>query len=110
KVCHDNASPNYGLTSGCKKILINNGLESGVLTSEEFCRNKLAEDHRSRTCPGPLAAPTGFEIQPPHRRRRSSQPSLLHGGGAHYSHFPSVTTYPVTLFYQFCVKPLSGFS
>lgn len=47
----------------------------------------LAEDHRSRTCPGPLAAPTGFEVQPPHRRRRSSAPRLLHGGGAHYSYF-----------------------
>lgn len=29
-------------------------------------------DHRSRTCPGPLAAPTGFEVQPPHRGRGSS--------------------------------------
>lgn len=28
----------------------------------------LAEDHRSRTCPGTLASPTGFEVQPPHRR------------------------------------------
>lgn len=31
--------------------------------SGEFRRGKLAEDHRSRTCPGPLAAPTGFEVQ-----------------------------------------------
>lgn len=30
---------------------------------------------------------TGFEVQPPHRRRRSSAPRLLHGGGAHYSYF-----------------------
>ena len=53
------------------------------------CSDKktLAEDHRSWTCPGPLAAPTGFEVQPPHRRRRSSAPRLLHGGGAHYSYF-----------------------
>ncbi len=55
--------------------------------SGEFRRGILAEDHRSRTCPGPLAAPTGFEVQPPHRRRRSSAPRLLHGGGAHYSYF-----------------------
>lgn len=48
---------------------------------ENVRRGKLAEDHRSRTCPGPLAAPTGFEVQPPHRRRRSSAPRLLHGGG-----------------------------
>ena len=54
---------------------------------ENVWRGKLAEDHRSRTCPGPLAAPTGFEVQPPHRRRRSSAPRLLHGGGAHYSYF-----------------------
>ncbi len=57
------------------------------VTLGEFRRGKLAEDHRSRTCPGPLAAPTGFEVQPPHRRRRSSAPRLLHGGGAHYSYF-----------------------
>ncbi len=49
--------------------------------SLEVSINEVAEDHRSRTCPGPLAAPTGFEVQPPHRRRRSSIPSLLHGGG-----------------------------
>lgn len=54
---------------------------------ENVRRGILAEDHRSRTCPGPLAAPTGFEVQPPHRRRRSSAPRLLHGGGAHYSYF-----------------------
>jgi len=54
--------------------------------------SKLAEDHRSRTCPGPLAVPTGVEVQPPHRRRRSSAPALLHGGGAHYSYFRDVTT------------------
>lgn len=41
---------------------------------ENVRRGILAEDHRSRTCPGPLAAPTGFEVQPPHRRRRSSAP------------------------------------
>lgn len=35
-----------------------------LMTWREF----LAEDHRSRTCPGTLASPTGFEVQPPHRR------------------------------------------
>ena len=54
-------------------------------------RETLAEDHRSWTCPGPLAAPTGFEVQPPHRRWRSSAPRLLHGGGriiATFRHLP----------------------
>lgn len=56
----------------------------GWRTSGEAFWRKI---NRSRTCPGPLAAPTGFEVQPPHRRRRSSAPRLLHGGGAHYSYF-----------------------
>ena len=30
---------------------------------------------------------------------RSSAPRLLHGGGAHYSYFPALTTYPNALFY-----------
>ncbi len=72
-------------------------------------RGILAEDHRSRTCPGPLAAPTGFEVQPPHRRRRSSAPRLLHGGGAHYSYFLALSHPPITLFFRFvspCHDPL----
>lgn len=68
-----------------------------------FKRSKLAESHRSRTCPGPLAAPTGFEVQPPHRRRRPSAPALLHGGGAHYSYFQAVTTLFERKFYRICV-------
>ena len=53
---------------------------------ENVRRGILAEDHRSRTCPGPLAAPTGFEVQPPHRRRRSSAPrSVL--SRKHYSSY-----------------------
>lgn len=67
------------------------GIIRDLLSCVEFERSKLAEDHRSRTCPGPLAVPSGFEVQPPHRRRRPSAPRLLHGGGAHYSYFQAVT-------------------
>lgn len=58
----------------------------------------LAEDHRSRTCPGSLATPTGFEVQPPHRRRRSSEPSLLHGGRRIIGAFQTLTNTRCVLF------------
>ena len=67
---------------------------------ENVRRGILAEDHRSRTCPGTLASPTGFEVQPPHRRWRSSAPRLLHGGGAHYSYFLRFP-HPLTHFFNF---------
>lgn len=63
-------------------------------------RVTLAEDHRSRTCPGPLAVPTGFEVQPPHRRRRSSAPALLHGGRRIIGAFQTLTNTPATLFFR----------
>ena len=79
-----------------------------AIATVTFCINRetdtdcdgrsLAEDHRSRTCPGSLATPTGFEVQPPHRRRRSSEPSLLHGGRRIIGAFQTLTNTRCVLF------------